>query len=514
MLGILLALWIHLMFSDRSSHRPSVFARAARLAAWLALPLSASAAHAGDATDPLVPGELMLRAENPKLLATALATLSASLDEVGVLAQIDGRPIYLVSYALGPKQTPDDVDLLLEGLILSSTITWGELNYEGQTGEGRTDSLWLSGLGLNQSHYQSQYAGGLLGLGAAHARSRGAGVVVAVLDTGIDATHPALAGRVSRAGVSFVAGSASSSDIGDGLDNDGDGLVDEQVGHGTFVAGLVSLVAPEAMLLPVRVLDSEGRANNFQLARAVAWAIDRGAHVINMSLGEDYESITLEDVVLEAAARGIVVVGAAGNRATDDPREYPASNDRALGVTATGWNDLRAPFSNFDERMDIAAPGGSILFGGGADIARSIIGPIPGGGFAVWEGTSLSAAFVSGAAALVRAQHPNWPDAGMPAGQVFDTVRATLGGTGAPIDSINPGFEGQLGQSRLSAAGAVAVGPVAPRRGDLNFDGIISASDLTILLGLWGPVPGGARADLDADGVVDGHDLTTLLSLW
>jgi subtilisin family serine protease len=502
------------MFTDPTPFRPSSLVRIARVAACLALPLAAAAAHAGEPTDPLVPGELMLRAENPKLLASALSTLSASFADVGVLDQIDGRPIYLISYGLTPKQTPDDVDLVIDALVLDTTITWGELNYEGQTGEGRTDSLWLSGLGLGQGHYQSQYARDLLGLDAAHKRSRGAGAIVAVIDTGIDATHPALSGRVSSAGVSFVAGSPSFLDIGDGIDNDGDGLVDEQVGHGTFVAGLISLIAPDAMLLPVRVLDSEGRANNFQLARAVAWSIDRGAHVINMSLGEDYESLTLEDVVLEAAARGIVVVGAAGNRATDDPREYPACNDRAIGVTATGWNDLRAPFSNFDTRMDLAAPGGSVLFGGGADLARSIIGPVPGGEFAVWEGTSLSAAFVSGTAALVRAQHPTWPNASVPAGQVFDAVLATLGGTGAAIDAINPGFEGQLGQSRISASGAVAVGPIAPPRGDINLDGFVGAPDLSALLSGWGPAPGGARADLDADGAVDARDLTILLSVW
>jgi subtilisin family serine protease len=502
------------MFTDPTPFRRPLVRPLACAAACLALPLAAGVAHAGEPTDPLVPGELMLRAENPKLLASALATLSASFSDVGVLSQIEGRPIYLVSYGLTPKQTPDDVDLVIDALVLSSTITWGELNYEGQTGEGRTDSLWLSGLGLDHAHYDGQYARDLLGLDAAHKRSRGAGTIVAVIDTGIDSTHPALSGRVSSAGVSFVAGSPSFLDIGDGVDNDGDGLVDEQVGHGTFVAGLISLVAPDAMLLPVRVLDSEGRADNFELARAVAWSIDRGAHVINMSLGEDYESLTLEDVVLEAASRGIVVVGAAGNRATDDPREYPACNDRALGVTATGWNDLRAPFSNFDVRMDLAAPGGSVLFGGGADLARSIVGPVPGGEYAVWEGTSLSAAFVSGTAALVRAQHPTWPNASVPAGLVFDTVRATLGGTGVAIDPLNPGFEGQLGQSRISASGAVAVGPIAPPRGDINLDGFVGAPDLAALLSAWGPAAGGARADLDADGAVDARDLTILLSVW
>ena len=294
-----------------------------------------------------------------------------------------------MSYALAATQLPDDVDLVLDGLVAQGSIAWGELNYAGQTAEGRTDSLWLSGFGIAPTHYSGQYAVPLLGLGDAHIGSRGAGVVIAVIDTGIDATHPALAGAVSTQGVSFVAESTQWSDSGDGTDSDGDGLVDEQVGHGTFVAGLIRLVAPDAMLLPVRVLDSDGIANNFQIARAVAWSIDRGAHVVNMSLGEDYESLTIMDVVAEAKSKGVTVVGAAGNRATDDPKEYPASDPNAIGVTALDWIDARAPFANFGGQLDLSAPGASLVVGSVADLAKSIIGPVPGGGYAVWEGTSF-----------------------------------------------------------------------------------------------------------------------------
>ena len=485
-----------------------------RLAA-ISLALSLAApAFAGDGTDPLVPGELMLRAETPKALASALATLSANFSGVGVLGQIEGRPIYLVSYELNAVQVPDDVDLVLNGLIAQGHIAWGELNYEGQTAEGRTDSLWLSGFDIAPSRYTEQYAAPLLGLDGAHPGSRGAGVVVAVLDTGIDGTHPALSGAVSTQGVSFVAGSGHWMDSGDGLDSDGDGLVDEQVGHGTFVAGLIRLVAPDAMLLPVRVLDSDGIANNFQIARAVAWSIDRGAHVVNMSLGEDYESVTIMDVVAEAKSKGVIVVGAAGNRATDDPKEYPASDPNAIGVTALDWNDMRAPFANFGGQLDLAAPGASLVMGPGADLAKSIIGPVPGGGYAIWQGTSFATAFVSGTAALVRAQHPAWPNKGVPQGAVVDTILATLADTGTVTDALNPGFEGLLGSARISAAAAVAAGPVAPRRGDINFDGFVGAPDLAALLNAWGPAAGAVRADLDASGAVDAQDLAILLSLW
>jgi subtilisin family serine protease len=485
-----------------------------RLAALFAALSLAVPALAGQGTDPLVPGELMLRAETPKALASALATLSTSFTGVGVVQQIDGRPIYLVNYQLNATQVPDDVNLVLDAMVAQGRLTWAELNYAGQTGEGRTDSLWLSGLGIGFGQFQNQYAAPLLGLNAAHARSRGAGVVIAVLDTGIDGAHPSLAGAVSPQGVSFVPGSSQWSDAGDGRDSDGDGLVDEQVGHGTFVAGLIRLVAPDATLLPVRVLDSDGIANNFQIARAVAWSIDRGAHVVNMSLGEDYESITIADVVAEARTKGVVVVGAAGNRATDDPKEYPASDPNAIGVTALDWNDARAPFANFGNQLDLAAPGDSIVMGPGADLARSIIGPVPGGGYGIWEGTSFATAFVSGTAALVRAQHPEWPSKAVPRGAIVDTILTTLATTGVDTDAQNPEFAGQLGDARISASAAAAAGPIAPRRGDINLDGFVGAPDLAALLNAWGPVAGAVRADLNASGSVDAQDLAILLSLW
>ncbi|MEY3144053.1 MAG: hypothetical protein RLY21_2546 [Planctomycetota bacterium] len=485
-----------------------------RLAASIAAFSFVVPALAGQGTDPLVPGELMLRAETPKALGAALATLSASFTGVGVVQQIEGRPIYLVSYELNATQVPDDVNLVLDAMVSQGRITWGELNYEGQTGEGRTDSLWLSGLSVGFGQFQNQYAAPLLGVGAAHGLSRGAGVVIAVLDTGIDGVHPALSGAVSPQGVSFVPGSSEWSDVGDGIDSDGDGLVDEQVGHGTFVAGLIRLVAPDAMLLPVRVLDSDGIANNFQIARALAWSIDRGAHIVNMSLGEDYESITIMDVVAEANAKGVVVVGAAGNRATDDPKEYPASDPNAIGVTALDWSDARASFANFGNQLDLAAPGDSIIMGPGADLTKSIIGPVPGGGYGIWEGTSFATAFVSGTAALVRAQHPEWPSKTVPRAAIVDTVLTTLASTGVNTDAQNPGFAGQLGDARISAAGAVAAGPLAPPRGDINLDGFVGAQDLAALLNAWGPVTGAVRADLNASGAVDAQDLTILLSLW
>ena len=476
--------------------------------------IATTAFGGGDPSEPIVPGELILRAETPATLAAALAALDVDFDDIAVVDQIDGRPIYLISYGLTPKQTPGDVSAVIDNLIAAGTIPWGELNYIGQTGEGKTDSLWLSGVGFGAQTFANQYAVPLLGIELAHKRSRGAGVIVAVIDTGIDPIHPALGGRVSPAGASFVVGSATSNDIGDGIDNDGDGLVDEQVGHGTFVAGLVHLVAPEATILPVRVLDSDGNAGTYQIARALAWAIDRGAHIANMSLGETYRSQALEDVVGEAETRGVAVFGAAGNSNVDDPREFPACDGAAVGVSALNWFDIKASFSNFGDRIDLAAPGDTRVVKGQPDPLKSIVGPLPGGGYGAWKGTSFATAFVSGTAALVRAQHPEWPSAAVPANLIRTTLAATLGSTGIAVDAANPSYAGLLGQSRISAIGAVDAGPLAPPLGDLDLDGDVTAADLSLLLEAWGPAAPGARADLDASGDVGASDLSLLLYGW
>ena len=463
---------------------------------------------------PLVPGEVIIRTTDAKALAAALTQLSAQFQNVHVINQIAGRHIYLVSYSLSQNQDANTMHAKLDAMTASGALVWGELNYVGQTGEGNTDSLWLSGVGADSISYFDQYPTQLLGLGAAHQASTGAGVVVSVIDNGIDATHPVFNGHVSTLGVSFVPGSETWSDTAPGVDTDGDGRVDEQYGHGTFVAGLIHLVAPDAMILSARALDSNGQGNNFRIAQAVAWSIDRGAHVINMSLGETYHSIALSNMVLEAKNAGIVVTGAAGNQNAEDPRQYPACDLNAYGVTAFNWNDVKAPFSNYEVRMDLAAPGDSDIVGGVPNMARCIIGPVPGAAYAVWEGTSFANAFVSGTIALVRAQRPEWPNKQVPPASITAQVRTNLVDSGIPIHTSNPNWQGKLGDARIHAGAAVLQNPQAPAFADLNADGAVNAQDIAILLDAWGSSSRLVRSDLNADGVVNAQDIAILLTNW
>jgi type VII secretion-associated serine protease mycosin len=241
--------------------------------------------------------------------------------------------------------------------------------------------------------------------------STGAGVVVAVLDSGVDAEHPDLAGRVLP-GQDYVDGST-------------DGRVDP-VGHGTTVASLVAGagdpatgLAPDASILPVRVLDEQNRYQSAStVADGVVWAVDHGAHVINLSLGGARESDSLADALAYAMAHDVVVVACTGN-ATGDYTQvwYPAREPGVVAVSGLVFSNgtpAAWPESLTGPATVLAAP--AVMTG-----ARA------GGGHRSVQGTSFSSAVVSGAAALIRAR---WP--GLPAGDVVNRLVATAEHQGEP----------------------------------------------------------------------------------
>jgi subtilisin family serine protease len=131
--------------------------------------------------------------------------------------------------------------------------------------------------------YTGQYAPEMLGLPAAHALSQGAGMVVAVIDTGVQLQHPVLAPHLTAARIDFVDGDDEPEDEFSNGDNYG-------AGHGTHVAGIIHLVAPQAQIMPIRVLDTDGRGYSATVAEAILFALENGANVINLSLGMPYES--------------------------------------------------------------------------------------------------------------------------------------------------------------------------------------------------------------------------------
>ncbi len=260
----------------------------------------------------------------------------------------------------------------------------------------------------SSSAWAGQLAVAQLQLSAAHHFSTGAGVTVAVLDTGVDASVPVLAGHVDP-GWDYVADDADPADRADGSDDNQDGLSDEAVGHGTFVSGLMSLVAPQARILPLRVLDADGSGNVFIIAQAILDAVSAGARVINLSFGTSgaTHSRLLDDAVAEAQRRGSVVVAAAGNDGSNTPH-YPASLPSVVSVGAldtaghlTGWSDRGG-------WVKVAAPGAELL------------GPLPGGRWGTWSGTSMATPLAAGQIALLSSAAPT-----AAAHTLIDTVHRT-----------------------------------------------------------------------------------------
>jgi len=235
--------------------------------------------------------------------------------------------------------------------------------------------------------YSDQGVVDALNLATLHAVADGENVTVAVIDTGIDSLHPLLESRLAS-GFDTVDNDGDPTDIADGIDNDGDGYVDEAHGHGTNVAGLVALAAPAAKIMPLRALDADGTGDEFAVAKAIEWAAANGADVINLSLGTTTSSALLDDVIAGARSRGIVVVAAAGNFGTA-AKVYPAANANVIGVAALDNNGTLTGFSNRGPWIDVATRG------------VDLVSPHPGDRMIRWEGTSAAAPIVAGMAAVV-----------------------------------------------------------------------------------------------------------------
>ena len=220
-------------------------------------------------------------------------------------------------------------------------------------------------------------------------RRAGAAQRVAVLDTGVDPTHPDLAGRVLP-GRDFVNGA---------------GPADDDEGHGTSVAGVAVArandgagtvgVSWEGSVVPVKVLDSRGEGYDEDIAAGIAWAADQGVDVINLSLGGPGASEVLEEAVGYARDQGVLVVAAAGNEAASEPH-YPAATPGVLAVAATDWSGNATWFTNHGDWVDITAPG------------HDMFAPTAGGVRTRNDGTSFSAPVVAGVALLLAAQNPAW----------------------------------------------------------------------------------------------------------
>jgi len=354
--------------------------------------VSAAPLHSSyDQSDDYVPNEVLVKL-NPSADKRAFMLANHLRVPAKGLAQVDRQPIYRFEITDGRSPVDKASKLLHDRRVVSA-----EPNYYGDLPEARQRSSWV--VGGDAEEYAEQWAPVAMRLPQAHSVSLGAGIIVAILDTGVDTTHPALAGNLVP-GYDFV-----------DLDDDPSELIysyGNAYGHGTHVAGLVALAAPGARIMSLRTLDPDGVGTVWNQVLALRYAMNHGADVINLSFSFEHRSVLLDNILgqvtcspsVDADCRstirpGAIVVAAAGNSGTNT-REYPAA-DLVPGVLAVGASteeNTLATFSTYGAWVRVAAPG------------ERIMSTLPGGRYGAWSGTSMATPLTAGVAALDRATYP------------------------------------------------------------------------------------------------------------
>lgn len=272
----------------------------------------------------------------------------------------------------------------------------------------------------------------------------GSGIVVAVVDTGVDHTHPDLATRLWTNTGETPANSVD--DDGNGFVDDirgwdfayGDANPSDVFGHGTHVSGTIAAevnnaegivgVAFDSRVMALKGLDDFGDGTSSSLANAILYAVDNGADVINASWGGYGSDSAIASAVSYAQSHGVVFVAAAGNETEDVAGLFPANLPGVIAVAATDSADDIAYFSNYGNKLSLSAPGVSIL------------SCLTGGGYIYEDGTSMAAPHVSGVAALLLSYWPLYT-----AAQVKSTLTQNVDDLGTP------GFDSTFGYGRLNA---------------------------------------------------------------
>lgn len=311
-------------------------------------------------------------------------------------------------------------------------------------------------------------------------------IVIAILDSGAQINHPDLRDNIWR---------NAREAPGNQIDDDKNGLVDDVNGwdfinnspdpspkfqegfteagilHGTIIAGIaaasgnnaggVAGVSWRAKIMPLKVLDDAGVGRTDKVVKGIDYAIEKGAHIINLSFVAFNRSRSLEKAIERAHKAGVIIVAAAGNEQSegkeyslDDVPMYPACNDGpngenwVIGVAATDTLDQKAPFSSYGFRcVDIAAPGVSI-FGASVYEPTKRIGDAPFNKYydGYWSGTSMAVPMISGALALLISANPAMDKS---------EITKILLDSSDNISRLNPGYLGQLGRGRLNVMAAI-----------------------------------------------------------
>jgi subtilisin family serine protease len=401
-----------------------------------------------------------------------------------ILSKIRNRHVFLVSL---PSHYP--VDRVAWALNRTGGVKFAHPNYRidlpevDQISQSFPDEdmpVYISGVSPITYYEQAQGQGGS---DSANMLATGAGVIAGIIDNGIEFSHPLFTDAFADSGYDFV------DDDADPSEEAGDLL-----GHGTFVAGLVKLMAPDCMLIPYRSFDEGGVGSTYRVAQAIYQAIDDSVNVINMSFSMTTSNSLIEDAVSAAYQAGVAMVASAGN-GNSPYSTYPAAYTGVVAVSAVDTLEYKADFSNYGDYVDVCAAG--------VNVYSSLAGDYDWG---TWNGTSFSAPQVTGICALILDLKPGYSGT-----DVEDHVRLTaeteLGwGTVTPPDSA-------YGYGLASALRAVKY----LRRGDVDDSRTVDSLDVNYLLEYLNnngpdPVPIYDLGDVDCSGEINMVDVNYLIN--
>ncbi|MFD2229499.1 S8 family serine peptidase [Alkalimarinus sediminis] len=397
----------------------------------------------------------------------------------------------------------------IETLRARDDIEWAEPNYIRKAFAVSDNPLYAA-----QWHYP------LIDVPAAWYASQGAGVTVAVIDTGIASAHADFAGNITQ-GYDFVSQVSIAGD-GNGIDPNPEDMGGSY--HGSHVAGTIAAVnntvggvgvAYKSKIMPLRALGIDGSGSDADIAQAILYAaglendsnrpLVKRADIINLSLGAPGISNTLKSAIDAAYNQGLILIAAAGNE-NSSAAFYPAAFANVVSVSAVDQTKALAPYSNFGSTITVAAPGGNMSQDANGDgNVDGVLSTVNASGYAWFQGTSMAAPHVSGVAALMVAAliedgKPAMTGAEFLSLLASETITEDLGAVGR---------DNQFGYGLINASKAVEVvgGPIAPFLSvspqSISFDGLNTSSQLTLAQGGTGSVVVTAISAVDNENSAD-----------
>ncbi|MEO8246699.1 MAG: S8 family serine peptidase [Chloroflexota bacterium] len=373
------------------------------------------------------------------------------------------------------RTTGQSVASLLAELRADPAVLWAEPDYLIGLPDDTVDTEPVptggggggtAAVGTDDPRLDEQYSLARMRIQDAWSIARGGNALVAVLDTGIQWTHPDLSGRNAINPGEYGSGKQSN-----GRDDDNNGLIDDwrgwdfvshdndprdDNGHGTWVSGIIAAAADNGVgiagiswtnpVLPVKVMNAGGTGYSSDLAFGIDYAVERGARVINLSVGGFGYSQLMSEAVLHAWQRGAVIVAAAGNERTSAP-SFPAAYDHVVGVSATQADDEFTNWSNYGATVDVSAPGAAVTT---TDCGGCSLSSAGTPGYAAISGTSFATPNTAGVVALLMARFPS------------DTNQQTINRLIASADDLGfPGWDSRYGHGRVNAFRALGGSPPA-----------------------------------------------------